>query len=617
MNQKLLIFTSCLICAAALSLFFIQTTFAAQSASISVGQITAEPGDHIVVPITLESNPGMATLLLSIEYDSSRLRIANQNEVSRGSALNRLSFVGPDGTTYRNNPFRVMWFGTTNDRTTGVLLNIGFTVLDNAAAGEAVVSVSVGSQDAANLTGEIITVQQVPGGINVLGDGTGTPYPVVTPSPSPTPGPGRPGPTPIPSPTPGPGQPGPTPTPSPTPGPGQPGPIPTPGPSPVPSPEVPEIPVIPSPLPSPHPYPLPSPTPPAQTLPPVPPESFPTPEPTPVPPQIPGLPGGSRDTSRWNAVVPRQVPPSELPANIQTLTDGSPVFIAGPVESDPNDDMISELVPGPGPGPLSEPISELMSILVTIPYTRGTDIIAETLLAYHIRPTGEMELVILSLYDESQSVIRLIGYRDEFYIVSSNLVTFADVSPAAWYHRAVTFVAARGLFAGVSYNQFAPHTTLTRGMFITVLSNLDGIDLEDIDGSLYTHSPFDDVNIGEWYGPPISWAYQAGIIEPGMLLGSPSAFRPHDNITREEMAVIFANYMAIRDFPLNLNEINAPEFYDMDQASPWAREAIRTMRGHSIISGVGDNLYNPQGEATRAEAAQIFTNLIRAIVGLS
>jgi len=32
---------------------------------------------------------------------------------------------------------------------------------------------------------------------------------------------------------------------------------------------------------------------------------------------------------------------------------------------------------------------------------------------------------------------------------------------------------------------------------------------------------------------------------------------------------------------------------------------------------VGGNLYSPRSYATRAEVAQIFTNLVRAIVGLS
>jgi len=148
-------------------------------------------------------------------------------------------------------------------------------------------------------------------------------------------------------------------------------------------------------------------------------------------------------------------------------------------------------------------------------------------------------------------------------------------------------------------------------MFVAVLSRLDGID-----NANYSVSPFSDVVIGNWYGAPIAWAYSEGIINEGILHGLPQGeFRPHADITREEMAVIFANYLSKRDFPLV--SLDVPEFYDLNEANPWSRVAIQEMRQHAIISGVGGNLYNPQSFATRAEVAQIYTNLVRAIVGLS
>jgi hypothetical protein len=196
-------------------------------------------------------------------------------------------------------------------------------------------------------------------------------------------------------------------------------------------------------------------------------------------------------------------------------------------------------------------------------------------------------------------------------MVTSNHFSFADVPTEQWYYRAVTFVAARELFSGIGNNLFAPSSTMTRGMFVTVLSRLDGADVSQFD-----ESPFLDVDIDNWYGQAIAWAAMDGVLDGGILpVDSHDTFQPYAYITREEMAVIFANYLSTRDFPLV--ELDVPLFYDLDHASPWARDAIQSMRTHSIISGVGGNLYNPQGEATRAEVAQIFTNLVRAIVGLS
>jgi hypothetical protein len=250
-------------------------------------------------------------------------------------------------------------------------------------------------------------------------------------------------------------------------------------------------------------------------------------------------------------------------------------------------------------------------VLMSVPFERRDNSMLEALVAFRISTEDESELIITSLYDEATSEVRLIGYTGELYMVAPNTISFADVAPGAWYNRAVTFVAARELFSGVGNNMYAPQSTMTRAMFVAVLSRLDGVNSAN-----YVASPFSDVGIGTWYGPSIAWAFSEGIIDEGILHGSAAGeFRPSDEITREEMAVIFANYLALRDFPLV--SLNVPQFYDLNEANPWSRVAIQEMRQHAIITGVGGNRYNPQHFATRAEVAQIFTNLVRAIVGLS
>jgi hypothetical protein len=188
---------------------------------------------------------------------------------------------------------------------------------------------------------------------------------------------------------------------------------------------------------------------------------------------------------------------------------------------------------------------------------------------------------------------------------------FADVSHERWYYDAVTFVAMRGLFSGVGNDMFAPSSYMTRGMFVAVLSRLG-----DENTSQFSVSPFSDVEIEQWYGQAVAWATEKGIIDAYILKNNPAGeFQPHAPVTREEMAHIFANYIGVMGFPLNLSEI--PIFYDLYQAGFWARDAIQSMRSLSIISGIGNNLYNPQGKATRAEAAQIFANFIITAEGLN
>jgi len=197
--------------------------------------------------------------------------------------------------------------------------------------------------------------------------------------------------------------------------------------------------------------------------------------------------------------------------------------------------------------------------------------------------------------------------RQELNLPAIEPPDFADISADGWYYDAVAFVAARGLFEGVGDNLFAPQANMTRAMFITVLARLDGINLQPFD-----YSPFWDVAINRWYGPAIAWALMAGII--GQDAANPGAFRPDDNITREDMAVFIANYLANNDFPLAAADVS--QFYDILDAAPHARPAILAMRRYSIIHGMGDNTYYPRGLATRAQVATIFRNLVNAVVGL-
>ncbi|MCL2457050.1 MAG: S-layer homology domain-containing protein, partial [Defluviitaleaceae bacterium] len=289
----------------------------------------------------------------------------------------------------------------------------------------------------------------------------------------------------------------------------------------------------------------------------------------------------------WDIVAPKLVNVSELPPQIAEAVSNNTVFM---VERD-----------------AGQPAERK---LIQLQYTNSEGFMPETIVAYRLDSDGEIELIIPSHYCEDSKMIRLIGLTGEYYMVATNDINFNDVAPGIWHHEAVSFAAARNLFSGMGRNSFEPQTNMTRAMFVAVLSRLDAADL-----SAYNRSTFIDVEIDSWYGSSIEWALQNGIIAPEMVLGfGLSYFNPTANITREEMAVIFANYLSKRDFPITT--INAPQFDDLDEASSWARDSISNMRRHSIINGVGHNMYNPQGIATRAEVAQIYTNLVRAILGL-
>lgn len=89
------------------------------------------------------------------------------------------------------------------------------------------------------------------------------------------------------------------------------------------------------------------------------------------------------------------------------------------------------------------------------------------------------------------------------------------------------------MFSGTTATAFSPDTATSRGMLVTALGRLAGVDT-----SAYKTVSFTDVAADKYYAPYIEWAYKKGIVSG---TGS-SQFDPDRAITREEIALILSNY---------------------------------------------------------------------------
>ncbi len=178
-------------------------------------------------------------------------------------------------------------------------------------------------------------------------------------------------------------------------------------------------------------------------------------------------------------------------------------------------------------------------------------------------------------------------------------IAFSDLSRSAWYHEAVDFVLNSKYFQGTSDSTFEPDSTMTRAMFVTVLSRLEGID-----GAQYSGSDFTDVETGQWYTAAIQWASQNGIV----LGVGEQKFDPEGEVTREQMAAImyrYAQYKKIDTTKADASKFGS--FSDKDSVSDWAVEAMTWATGIGIINGT-DTGIEPQANSTRAQVAQIVKN---------
>ena len=96
-----------------------------------------------------------------------------------------------------------------------------------------------------------------------------------------------------------------------------------------------------------------------------------------------------------------------------------------------------------------------------------------------------------------------------------------------WAKDNINDMYAKGFVNGISETMFAPDTNITRAEFAAMAVRILKLDQTDDIGT------FDDVTTDDWFASVVETAYKAGIIK-----GSDGLFRPNDNITREEMAVI-------------------------------------------------------------------------------
>ena len=172
-------------------------------------------------------------------------------------------------------------------------------------------------------------------------------------------------------------------------------------------------------------------------------------------------------------------------------------------------------------------------------------------------------------------------------------VPFNDVSYGDWYYDAVQFVYSKGIMDGVDYYKFAPNGTITRGMIVTMLWRMAGEPFE------MPVTSFTDVEIGRYYTTAVAWACRNGIAD-GM---GESTFGPNDAITREELVTLLYRYAQY--FGHSCIGTSIEGFADAGSVSSYAYNAMCWAYKAGVVTGTTGSRLNPQGTASRAEAAQM------------
>lgn len=166
---------------------------------------------------------------------------------------------------------------------------------------------------------------------------------------------------------------------------------------------------------------------------------------------------------------------------------------------------------------------------------------------------------------------------------------FSDVASGAWYAEAIAYCSENDIMNGTSDTGFSPNESMTRAMLATVLYRLAG-------SPTVSDNSFTDVEAGMWYTDAITWAEENGIVS-GYGNG---IFGTNDPITREQITTILWRHAETPDA-----STAAETFADSSNISDWARQSVSWAVDQEIVGGKPGNIFDPAGNATRAEVATI------------
>ena len=238
-------------------------------------------------------------------------------------------------------------------------------------------------------------------------------------------------------------------------------------------------------------------------------------------------------------------------------------------------------------------------LLITLPDTLSEPL--EANVVQYTSPDGETSILPWCMLSDGRMIY--LANKVGKYELVYNAKSFTDVD-GHWALEFIDFVTARELFNGTAEELFSAEMSMTRGMFVTVLGRLEGMDPQR-----YTAQSFEDVASGAWYAPYVEWATRNGVIS-GYGNGK---FGPNDPITREQMAVILYNYAGSID--QNVGTVGyLSGFSDQEQVSGWARTQMAWAVGCGLINGKSGGALDPAGRATRSEVAAILERFVGCVL---
>ena len=163
---------------------------------------------------------------------------------------------------------------------------------------------------------------------------------------------------------------------------------------------------------------------------------------------------------------------------------------------------------------------------------------------------------------------------------------FKDVKDTAWYEKEVASAFELGFMNGTASDVFSPDGNVTVAQGITMASRVNAsYNGKEVTGSGKT-----------WYDAYVDYAKANGIITDGQ-------FDDYNrNITRAEMATLFANAVPEKEFAAKNDVKFVP---DVNIAASYAEDILMLYKAGVVMGSDAYGTFNPDADIKRAKQRQL------------
>jgi len=226
--------------------------------------------------------------------------------------------------------------------------------------------------------------------------------------------------------------------------------------------------------------------------------------------------------------------------------------------------------------------------------------------AYQILASGQVQPLPVTerqVGDKKVAVVHHLAGGTFVLASHAQQPAFTDTS-SNWSRANIEFLAEKQILSGYANGTFQPAQKVSRAELVTMITRSLGIFVEG-----EAMNRFMDIKNDAWYNASVTAAVNAKLIA-----GDPDGrFRPNDNITRQEVAIIFGNALTFLENRLG-ESADTPfanlAFKDKQNVATWAQDAVTKVYDYKIMNGYQDSTFQPKAFTTRAEVAAMLVNLL-------